>query len=238
MDDEPGVLSSEAADWPASRRDSAYEKLLTAVIFGDLPPGAVVDEKQIASHFGLGLASVRDALGRLALEGLVDRQARVATRIPDLTVRELQDVFEARILLEGHCAGLAAQRAGAEEIAALRGAFEGFGQAMAARDFRALVRMDQVFHRTLAAATRNRVLEQQMIGLHNSASRFWYFGIPRLDPAALRADIEAHLSIAELIAARDVAGAERGMRALLGLFPDHATVFLSRPISLTEVPER
>lgn len=232
------VLNNEAIEWPASRRDSAYDRLLTAVIFGDLPPGAVVDEKQIATHFSLGLASVRDALARLALEGLMDRQARVATRIPDLTVRELQDVFEARILLEGHCAGLAAQRAEAEQIATLRGAFEGYGQAMAARDFRGLVRMDQVFHRTLAAATRNRVLEHQMIGLHNSASRFWYFGIPRMDPDSLRADIEAHLAIAELIAARDVAGAERGMRALLGLFPGHAKFFLSRPISLTEVAAR
>jgi DNA-binding GntR family transcriptional regulator len=220
---------------PPSRRDDAYERLLSAIIFGDLAPGAVVDEKALARNFSLGLASVRDALFRLSLEGLVERHARIATRIPDLSVREMQDLFEARIMVEANCAGLAAERASLEQVTALTGSFAGYGAAIAARDYRSLVRMDQVFHRSLAAATHNRSLEQQLITLHNAASRFWYFGIPRLNQAALCADIEAHLQIAAAIARRDAASAVQGMRDLLGLFPDNVRFFLSRPTMSMEV---
>ncbi len=220
---------------PPSRRDDAYERLLSAIIFGDLAPGAVVDEKALARNFSLGLASVRDALFRLSLEGLVERHARIATRIPDLSVREMQDLFEARIMVEANCAGLAAERASLEQVTALTGSFAGYGAAIAARDYRSLVRMDQVFHRSLAAATHNRSLEQQLITLHNAASRFWYFGIPRLNQAALCADIEAHLQIAAAIARRDAASAVQGMRDLLGLFPDNVRFFLSRPTISMEV---
>ena len=54
---------------------------------------------------------MRDALYRLSLEELVERQPRIGTRIPDLGLREMQDVFEARVLIEGDCAALAAERA-------------------------------------------------------------------------------------------------------------------------------
>ncbi len=228
-------LAQSLPDAPPSRRDDAYERLLSAIIFGDLAPGAVVDEKALARNFALGLASVRDALFRLSLEGLVERHARIATRIPDLSVREMQDLFEARILLEAHCAGLAADRASLEQVTALTGSFENYDAAITARDYRSLVRMDQVFHRSLAAATHNRSLEQQLITLHNAASRFWYFGIPRLNQAALRADIEAHLQIAAAIARRDAPSAVQGMRDLLGLFPDNVRFFLSRPTASMEV---
>ena len=231
----PAPLAPSAPEAPISRRDDAYERLLTAVIFGDLAPGSVVDEKQLARTFSLGLASVRDALFRLSLEGLVERHARIATRIPDLSVREMQDLFEARILLEARCAGLAAERASVEQVAALTGAFRDYRAAMKSRDYRALVRMDQVFHRALAAATHNRSLEQQLITLHNAASRFWYFGIPRLNQTALQADIEAHITIAAAIARHDAPAAITGMQDLLGLFPENVRFFLGRPTPSMEV---
>lgn len=111
---------AQLAEAPTTRRDDAYEHILSAIIFGDLAPGTSVDEKQLAEEFKIGLAGVRDALYRLALEGLVERQARIGTYVPDLGLRELQDVFEARVLLEGGCASIAAQRATADEIARLR----------------------------------------------------------------------------------------------------------------------
>ena len=62
-------------------RNDAYEQILMAIIMGDLQPGSRVDEKGLMKMFRLSQASVRDALSRLALEGLVERQARIGTRI-------------------------------------------------------------------------------------------------------------------------------------------------------------
>jgi DNA-binding GntR family transcriptional regulator len=216
------------------QRVDAYERLLHAIVFLDLEPGSVLDEKELVARFGLGLASVRDALQRLAIEGLVDRRARIGTMIPDLSLRELQDVFEARVELEGYCASLSAQRAQAEHIAAMQGAFTGFEEAMSRRDYRAIVGMDFKFHRAMAASTLNRHVERQVVLLHNHASRFWYFGLPRLDPAALVADIQSHLEVVEWIKKGDAAAAQRAMGDLLGHFPENVRNFLSAGINRKE----
>jgi DNA-binding GntR family transcriptional regulator len=221
---------------PAQRTD-AYEQLLLAIIYADLEPGSVVDEKELVARFGIGLAAVRDALNRLAIEGMVVRRARIGTVIPDLSLRDLQDVFEARVVLEGYCAALSAQRAQPEQIAAMETAFVGFEDAIRRRDFRALVGMDIKFHRTMAASAMNQHVERQVMLLHKNASRFWYFGLPRLDPKALVADIKSHLDVLASIKKGDAAAADRAMRNLLGHFPDNVRNFLNAGISRKELDD-
>lgn len=220
---------------PGSQRDSSYDIILSALIFGDLAPGSAADEKQLAHRFSINLAGVRDALTRLALEGLVERQPRIGTRIPDLGLRELQEVFEARVLIEGDCAGLCALRASLEELATMGSAFDGYADAIRDRDFRRLVRMDQLFHRTMAAACHNTLIQKQVIVLHNNASRFWYFGLPRLQPAVLCADIDMHLKVVDAMKRRDAASAKVAMSAVLGHFPNDVRDFLNGPLSFTEM---
>ncbi|GGC86901.1 GntR family transcriptional regulator [Chelatococcus reniformis] len=212
-----------------SLRQNAYETILQAIIFGDLAPGSSIDDKQVADDFGLGLAVVRDALMRLALENMVERHARIGTRVPDLGLREVQEVFEARVILEGACAALAAERASAVEVEALRASFAGYEEVIERREFRRLVAMDQAFHRTLADACHNGHMGRSLVLLHNNASRFWYFGLLRLDAVTLRADIKAHLVVADAIAAHDAVAAEQAMRGVLGHFPADMRNFLIAP---------
>ena len=70
--------------------------------------------------------------------------------------------------------------------------------------------------------------------LHNNASRFWYFGLPRLEPGALAADIKGHLDVVASIKKGDAVAADRAMRNLLGHFPDNVRYFLSAGISRKE----
>lgn len=225
--------TSTTARKPNGRRADAYERILSAIIFGDLAPGSAAEEKAIARQFGLGLAGVRDALNRLSYEGMVERQPRIGTRIPDLGLRELQDIFEARVLTEGNCAALAAERAGADDIKAMRDALAGYEDVIRKREFRKLVRMDQLFHRALGLATQNRLLAQQVVQMHNNASRFWYFGIRRLDPKAVRADIAAHLDVVTAIERRDPMRAAHAMRTVLGHFPENVRALMGE---VTHVP--
>lgn len=211
-----------------SRRSDAYDRLVAAIIFCDVEPGSVVDEKTLARELGLGLAPVRDALQRLALEGMVERHPRIGTRIPDLTVRDLQDVFEARVLIEGQSAALAAQRASAADIAAMREALANVFDVVARRDYRALLRQDIRFHRALAAASGNRMIERLSARLLNISSRFWFSGLPRMELEALKADMKAHIAVIDAVERRDVAGAEAAMRTVLGRFPGAMSLFFTR----------
>ena len=94
-------------------RDKAYECMLADIMFGELPPGGSVDEKSLALRYGIGLASVREALYRLSLEGMIERISRRGTRIAALELAGLHAVFEARVILEERCAALATRFAGA-----------------------------------------------------------------------------------------------------------------------------
>src|ERR1700760_1555877 len=135
-----------AIHWsPELQKARVYEQILLDIILGELPPGGRLDEQSLVRRYGAGLAGVRDALGRLALEGLVIRRARAGTTVAPLDIIEVRQAFEACGLIEPHCAALAATNADAEEIAFLAHVFDDGEDAVRRRDHRALVAMDQTF---------------------------------------------------------------------------------------------
>lgn len=219
-----------------TRRDDAYEQILSAIIFGELPPGSAVDEKRLALNFEIGLAGIRDALYRLTLEGLVERQPRVGTKISSLGVGELRDVFEARLIIECKCAAIAAHRADETDLADLSSHEATFLGFLKSRDFKALVRLDQGFHRAIARASKNAILERHLTMLHNNAARFWYMNAPRLTPAALKSSLEDHVKVVGAIKKRDARAAESAMRSVVGEFPAfveaHKDDWLSRELKM------
>jgi DNA-binding GntR family transcriptional regulator len=201
-------------------RIDAYERLLDAITFGDLPAGSNVDERLLVRRYGLGQAAVRDALFRLSLEGLVDRRPRIGTRIADLGLRELQNLYEARAVIECYACALAAMRAHPDEIAVIRAGQDAHAEAAENRDVRKLVELDRGFHRGLAAASRNAELEQAVIRLHNNHCRFWVFGLERASAEEMRAQGRAHLDILDAIENKDMAAIERCVRIAIGYIPD------------------
>lgn len=211
---------------PTSRRQDAYETILNAIVFGDLAPGSRLDEKSLAHDFGIGIAGVRDALLRLSLERLVTRQARIGTTVAGLEVQELQDVFEARIIVECQCARIAALRADTHDLQILNSLVKEYKEVAHVRDFRKLFTVDREFHSAVARATRNRLLESQVVVLHHNASRFWYFGIARLEQDDLKKSMQSHIDVVKAISDRDPTGAESAMQAAVGDFPGFAEHYL------------
>lgn len=210
---------------PTSKRQEAYDLVLDAIIFGEILPDVAIDEKNLAEKLGVGLAGTRDALNRLAQEGLVQRHARVGSRVASLSLSDLQEVFEVRLLVESKCAALAAERATADDIAAMRKAFNGFEKIIRERRFRELVAMDQAFHRRLAASTYNSQFQAIAILLHNKACRFWYFGLTKLPAETIIADIRGHFDVIAAIERRAPAAAAESMAGVLGHFPDSVSNF-------------
>ena len=85
------------SEWsPDLRKTRVYEQILLDIILGELAPGARLDEGDLTRRYDAGLAGVRDALGRLALEGLVVRKARSGTTVAPLDLIEARQAFEAR----------------------------------------------------------------------------------------------------------------------------------------------
>ena len=213
--------SSGLEDWsPDLQKAKVYERILLDLILGRLAPGARLDEQSLAARYDAGLAGVRDALGRLALEGLVIRRARSGTTVAPLDLVELRQGYDARALIEPHCAGLAARHASKAEAYAIRAAFDGGEQAARDRDLPALVAMDQRFHAAVARAGGNMALARILIPLQHKAARYWVFSFGAATEAELIADVEQHRAVADVIATGDVEGARLAMMRVLNIMPE------------------
>ncbi len=215
--DGPKVV--ELSDGRRLKSELAYETLLLEIICGSLRPGQAVDELSLSEDYGMPRAGVRDALLRLALEGLVDRRPRLGTVVADIGAIELQQIFALRVQLEGSAAALAATHATKRDVAALHAAFYGVDEVIAKGDHRALIAMDLAFHRALGEATHNRWLAKVTNTLLLSALRFWHHSLTRRTPETLRAEIDDHLKIADAIAIGDPEVAQLAMREVLAEFP-------------------
>lgn len=217
-------------EWsPDLLKARVYERILLDIILCELPPGARLDEQELARRYDAGLAGVREALGRLALEGLVVRRARAGTTVASLDLLEVRQAVDARRLIEPHCAALAASNAGAEDIARLRAAFAGAEKAVRARNAAALVRMDQQFHEAIARASGNVTLARILIPLQHKAARFWVWSMGNDGEAALLEEIGRHRAVVDAIAGRDPDRARTAVLRTLGAFSDDAQRAVNGP---------
>lgn len=207
-------------EWsPRLLKSRLYHRLLVDIIIGTLAPGAQLDENELAKRYGGGLAGIREALARLALEGLVVRRARVGTSVAPLDLMGAREAFEARCLIEVHCAGLAAAHASDAEIAAIRATLHDGEAAIAADDQAALAAMDEEFHVAVAAASGNRALAKMVVTLHHQTARYWLYAMrgPSTDDGT--AALNEHRALADAIASRNVEHARAEMLKVLGDFP-------------------
>ena len=89
------------------------------ILRGDFPAGARLGEVELAERLGVSRTPVREALGRLAAEGLVEIVPTRGARVTSWTVAELEGVFDLRAALEPRLTALAVPRAGHADVAAL-----------------------------------------------------------------------------------------------------------------------
>src|SRR6478752_1835677 len=104
--------------------DRAYATLLDEIQSGVLRPGAVLGEVEQAARLGVSRTPLREALGRLAADGLVAQQSPRVTVVTDVDAGDIRELFEVRRALEETAARLAAERGDAAAFAALADAFD------------------------------------------------------------------------------------------------------------------
>lgn len=103
--------------------DRAYATLLEQIQSGALAPGTVLGEVEQAARLGVSRTPLREALGRLAADGLVEQQSPRVTVVTDVDVHDIRALFELRRALEETAARLAAERGDAGAFAALADEF-------------------------------------------------------------------------------------------------------------------
>ena len=207
-------------EWsPRLLKSRLYQRILVDIIIGALASGEQLDENALARRYGGGLAGIREALARLALEGLVVRRARVGTSVAPLDLMGAREAFEARCLIEVHCAGLCAQHASDEEIAGLRATLDNGEKAVRDNDQAGLAAMDEAFHVAVAAGSHNRTLAKMVVTLHHQTARYWLYAMREPSVQDGMTALAEHRDLADAIASRDVQRSRAQMLKVLGDFP-------------------
>ena len=109
---------------PTSASNLAYDTLLDLIVTRTLPAGSVLREQALAETVGVSRTPLREALSRLAGEGLVARQANRSLVVKPITVRDYIEALHVRRLLEVETATRATGRLSAEVIGRLRARVE------------------------------------------------------------------------------------------------------------------
>ncbi len=100
-------------------RKQAYELIQRRILSGDLAAGQRISEQALAKDLGVSRTPVRSAIRELESEGLVEQVPRFGTIVKRLDRRDLAELYEMRVALEGFAANLAADRILPEDLEAL-----------------------------------------------------------------------------------------------------------------------
>ena len=214
---------------PLNLADQAVATLKREILACRLAPGAAVSETLMTERFQLGRAAVRAGLARLADEGLVQAVPRRGWVVSVVTVRDIHEVFELRMLLEPEAA---ARAAGSGELDTLRqlDAICALGHqpedADSALEFLAANRQ---FHVTVAELAGNQRLARQIGRLLDEATRMLVLGLSTRDRSGEMAH-EHHALIAAM-AGHDAALAAQIMRDQISASRDMVLAALTGPRS-------
>jgi DNA-binding GntR family transcriptional regulator len=139
-------------------RDRAYRMVRDAIVTGELPPGAVIRDVELAERVGLSRTPVREALARLADDGLVESKPHSWTRVTPLGLREVRDALVVVRAMHELAVRLAVPLMTERHHALMRAANQQFAAALDAGDVQAAVDADDALHDVPVAVLGNRVL--------------------------------------------------------------------------------
>jgi DNA-binding GntR family transcriptional regulator len=200
-----------------SQAELAYERLEHLLVTLQLEPGAAVREQALAEAVELGRTPVREAVQRLAADGLLLVLPRKGLRVRPMERDDLLRIIEVRRVLERLLVVKAAERALPDQrdaLHALATHLAGSAQAGAGGQLDAFFRLDRRLDELLATAAQNPWLVRALAPLHAHCRRLWYRDHARLD---LPLAAEWHAGLAVAVADRDGAAAVRALNGIINI---------------------
>jgi DNA-binding GntR family transcriptional regulator len=190
-------------------RDEAYGALLAAIVRGELAPGQILRDGELAAQVGLSRTPVREALARLTDEGLVESKPHAYTRVTPLERRDCQEAFVVLRTLHELAAAEAAARIAPADVLRMRDANARFAAALDAGDPEAALTADDDLHAVVLAAAGNRTLTSTIERLTPRIRRLERL---RFGSGPGRESVAMHERIIDALARHDASEAARQAR--------------------------
>ena len=188
---------------PINISDQAYEVLSEQIIRQKIRPGERLIEEQLAEELGISRTPLRDAITRLAKDGLVDIERRKGASVKSFSIGDVVEVYDIRMAMEGLATRLATPKLACEDLEQLKALF-------AKKDTRTLIKADTRLHNLIISSCGNKRLVTMLDNLRNLIQVFRVTGyMSRKRSAQATSD---HLKILKALKNRDEDAAEQSMR--------------------------
>ena len=212
-----------------------YEKLRKAILSLSVRPGENLEEKELVEQFGISRTPVREALIRLASDGLVVLLPNRGARVAAVDLSDFPRYVEAYDLIQRAATRLAAVRRENDDIIKIKAAQDRFEKATAKQEPLQMTEFNRDYHAAIGDASHNPYLASQYKNLLDQGMRL--LRIPfAYDPSSddgldkhLERIIVEHRTITQCIENKDAQNAERQAH-------DHTKLFQSRCLQyLTDI---
>jgi DNA-binding GntR family transcriptional regulator len=213
----------------------AYFLIKEDIVNCSLEPGQFIAQINLAEKYKVGLTPVREALRQLAAEGFVQPVPRLGYIVSPVTTRDVEEMFEMRLMLEIASVRLAIARG--TEID-LRNLIEEANFTYVYKDrqsYSSFLTRNKEFHIRIASISKNSRLVQQISKTMDELTRVFHLGLDIRDSAEeMRED---HIALAESLLQRDTNLAERLIRSEILLSRERVMEALKSYSGLTLTPE-
>ncbi len=153
-------------------RESAADRLSMAIVSGEIAPGALLRETELALRLGVSATPVREALATLAAEGLVEIETHRLKRATPIHAAAMRDLLRVQAALwrMGYVWGL--PRVDRVTLAALDAALDGYAAALDRDDTLAAIHAGHAFHTAFITASANTELLRVTLDRRALIARF------------------------------------------------------------------
>jgi DNA-binding GntR family transcriptional regulator len=197
----------------AAAVEKAYRAIREGILSGVYAPGSHIRAQDLAAATGISRTPVREAMGRLHAEGMIEIIANRGAFVCSWSEQDISQIYDLRVLLEGYAAEAAAANVTPAQLAELRALAEKMTTLVEEdpppRDAIAVVNQD--FHRKLLAASGNARMEDLLAAITElplARRTFRHYSL-----TDLRRSAGQHLDIVRALGARDGAWARSVMAA-------------------------
>jgi DNA-binding GntR family transcriptional regulator len=193
--------------------ERAYRQIEELIVTLELAPETILSEQTLAQRLSIGRTPIREALQRLARDGLVVILPRRGILVSQINLKTQMRLLEVRRELERLMARSAAERATSEEAVQFANIARDMRRASDQADDMTFMRLDRALNELVSQAARNEFAARAMGLMHGLSRRFWYQHYREAGDLPLSARL--HADLADAIARRDANAAGKASDLLI-----------------------
>ncbi|MDW7670499.1 MAG: GntR family transcriptional regulator [Bacillota bacterium] len=193
-----------------SKKTLVYDQIKEEIINNRIAPGTPLIERQICAALKTSRTPVREALQRLAADGLVDIIPRRGVIVSDITTDDLYDIYDIRIVLEILAVKRCIERITDQGIMQMQQILEGMRDSLEKKEFKQFILYDRSFHSLIVDIADNPRLKKILKNMNDHIERitFLIYG----DEQRMLQSISQHTNVFEAISNRDSGKGEKAIQ--------------------------